>query len=746
MKQQQKERLQRLRMELTGFGLWLASLFLLLSLLSYGAGGAATNWLGVVGFGVAAGLVYLFGLSSYLLIGYGVLWGWRLLQERRPSDLRLECMSLSLLLFSSSLLLSILAESFPQAAYFFHQAVYTNTTFTPLPLPHEEWRAYLGGVPTYYVYADLPWFNLRHLLKPLGSTLAASALFISALLFLTHIEIRVVLEALRALCAEGWTRLLEWKRDRKEEQPVGMTLELAPSPLPSKTPPIFPAKGEPKRLLEIRPKREAPLPLPEGPSAEELPSDYALPPSNNLADPKKIDLESLKRDLQQKAEILEQTLQNFGIEARVGGIQCGPTITSFEVHPSTGVKVQRIQALEKDIALNLRARSIRMIAPIPGKAAVGIEVPNPHPQPVSFKEMLAAYHTEKEARTIPLLLGRAVNGDPVIRDLTKMPHLIIAGATGSGKSVCLNVIIMSILMTARPDEIKLLLVDPKKVELTAYDALPHMIAPVITEPAEALIALNWLVSEMEKRYEVLKQLGFRNIKAFNQRKADREREEALDLPIPERFPYFVAIIDELADLMISSSQDLETPITRIAQMARAVGIHLILATQRPSRDVITGLIKANFPARIAFNVANRLNSQIILDEVGAEKLLNNGDMLLLTPGQPALLRAQGAFVSDQEIEQTVQAIRQQAPPTYLIRSFQDDEVFSLLGKKGGERDALFEEARQLVIQRGAASTTLIQKVLKIGYPRAANLIFQLEEAGVIGPQEGARPRRVLARE
>ncbi|MFS8564167.1 MAG: DNA translocase FtsK [Rhabdochlamydiaceae bacterium] len=333
--------------------------------------------------------------------------------------------------------------------------------------------------------------------------------------------------------------------------------------------------------------------------------------------------------MKKKADILEESLMSFGIEAKVGEINCGPTITSFEVHPAIGVKVQRITALENDLALNLQAKSLRIIAPIPGKAAVGVEIPSPYPQEVSFKELLVNYQQSPKKFHIPILLGKTVLGEHLITDLAKMPHCLIAGATGSGKSVCINTIVMSIVMNARPDEIELIMVDPKKVELTQYTKLPHMIAPVITEAHGAYAALNWLVKEMQIRYDILKQLGLRNISAFNSRTINKEFEASLNISIPERMYAIVGIIDEFADLMMASSSDLETPIARIAQMARAVGIHLILATQRPSREVITGLIKANFPTRIAFKVASRVNSQIILDENGAESLLGNGDMLFL---------------------------------------------------------------------------------------------------------------------
>lgn len=476
-------------------------------------------------------------------------------------------------------------------------------------------------------------------------------------------------------------------------------------------------------------------------------TSYQVPLPSLLTNSKKGDQTSIKKDLRRQAEVLEETLLSFGIEAKVGQINCGPTITSFEVHPAIGVKVQKIKTLDNDIALNMEAKSIRIIAPIPGKAVVGIEVPNPQPQEVGFKDMLQAYQQSSQKFHIPILLGQAVNGDYVMSDLTKMPHCIIAGATGSGKSVCINTIIMSILLNAKPNQIKLLMVDPKKVELTPYTNLPHMLAPVITESQGAAAALNWMVKEMEKRYEILKLVGLRNIDGFNKRTPNLELEASLGREIPPDMPYIVGIIDELADLMMVASSDIETPIARIAQMARAVGIHLILATQRPSREVITGLIKANFPTRISFKVASRINSQIVLDETGAESLLGNGDMLFLPPGSSHLVRAQGAFIRDEDILAVVQHICNQAPPNYVIQSF--DRLHEIEGASGSsepedEFDSLFDQAKDVVLSTGNASTTFLQRKLKIGYARAASLMDQLERLGIVGPAEGSKPRKIFA--
>ena len=522
--------------------------------------------------------------------------------------------------------------------------------------------------------------------------------------------------------------------------------------------PLYNATKEPLKIRTFtEPKvKDTPLKEKQAPSKKELAiaaqrvyngdfTTYLLPPPSLLTNPKKVDQPTLKKDLRRQAEILEDTLLSFGIEAKVGEINCGPTITSFEVHPAVGVKVQKIKALENDIALKLEAKTIRIIAPIPGKAAVGVEVPSLCPQEVSFKEMLLGYQQSPRKFHIPVLLGKTVTGDNVISDLTKMPHCIIAGATGSGKSVCINTLIMSILMTARPDEIKLLMVDPKKVELTSYTNLPHMIAPVITEAHGAYAALNWLVKEMQNRYEILKQLGVRNIAAFNTRNIQKDFEASLSIQVPERMFAIVAIIDEFADLMMASSSDLETPIARIAQMARAVGIHLVLATQRPSREVITGLIKANFPTRISFKVASRINSQIIIDDNGAESLLGNGDMLFLPPGSSHLVRAQGAYISDEDINRIVNFISDQAQANYLIPSFDTMKADSGYMQDGEDspRDSLFDQAQSIVIETQNASTTFLQRKLKIGYARAASLMDELEAKGIIGPQDGSKPRRVI---
>lgn len=729
------------------------SLIMFLSLYSYNPQVAYDNWLGLLGFVIAFGLTFTFGLGSYLLIFYLGWLGIKFLSRGRLDHVKAKTFYFTLFLFSACILLNVIAETQAPFPSSLKQKVPIETVLLQLPYPQMHVRHNLGGVPFYYLYRDLPVLSLQHLLSNVGIFITFSiTAFVSTLLFT---ETKIAL--LGKFVKKYLLSFLQMYQSRKERKKSLLYSSLQQDQkqikIPENTPfprPIFPPQKRPfvkkevlakdfsetKRQIALKAQRVA-----NGDFA-----DYQIPMATLLHDPQKIDSPTLKKDVRRLAELLEETLLSFGIEAKVGEIHCGPTITSFEVHPAVGVKVQKIKTLENDIALNLQAKSIRIIAPIPGKAAVGVEIPSLISQEVSFKELLLMYQQQKKKFHVPILLGKTVSGETVMSDLTRMPHCIIAGATGSGKSVCINTIVMSILMNARPDEIKLLMIDPKKVELTGYTNLPHMIAPVITEAHGAYAALNWLVKEMQFRYEILKQLGLRNISAFNTRKKDASFEESLSIPIPEQMPLFVAIIDEFADLMMASSSDLETPIARIAQMARAVGIHLILATQRPSREVITGLIKANFPTRIAFKVASRINSQIILDETGAENLLGNGDMLFLPPGSSQLIRAQGTFISDEEIHRVITCICDQAPPKYLIPSFDSmprEQLQLLDGKTEETKDSLYKEAFSIVVETRNASTTYLQRKLKIGYARAASLMDELESNGVIGPQEGAKPRPIL---
>ena len=774
---------------------------MLLSLLSFAFGHETKNWLGLIGYTIGRIFHGAFGLGSYLLLAYIAWAGWRLLFSNPINNPRLKALFVAFLIVSVCILLSLIEDRYPSAGSFLGNSLYTN-------LWKRKLRYHLGGAPFYYLYKDMPVFNLHRMLNTAGVAIIFSSTLLASLLFLFKITPQQILRTFSLL----FRKLKEYFTPEKTEP-----LEKDPEPEVQKEPeqteesdfmrfvklriPGQPNSNQPQGIeepqtpqqdmLAIQPetnlkerpslsrkeisdrpkKKEAPEAPPPVQQEQEKPAvkpsspqrkreaaiaaqkvyngdfaGYTLPALSLLTTPKKVDQSTLKKDLRRQAEVLEETLSSFGIEAKVGQINCGPTITSFEVHPAIGVKVQKIKTLENDIALNMEAKSIRIIAPIPGKAAVGIEVPNAQPQEVGFKDMMSAYQQSGRKLHIPILLGKAVNGDYVMSDLTKMPHCIIAGATGSGKSVCINTIVMSILLNAKPDEIKLVMVDPKKVELTPYTKLPQMLAPVITEPQGACAALQWLVKEMENRYDTLKQLGVRNIEAFNGRTVNKDFEASLDKEIPDKMPYIVGIIDELADLMMVASNDIETPIARIAQMARAVGIHLILATQRPSREVITGLIKANFPTRISFKVASRVNSQIVLDEIGAESLLGNGDMLFLPPGASHLIRAQGAFVRDEDINAVVKHICDQAPPNYVIESFDRighlDESLSAKNTDAPS-DSMYSQALDIILSTGNASTTFLQRKLKIGYARAASLIDQLEMQGIVGPADGSKPRKIL---
>lgn len=743
---------------------------LFLSLLSFSQGHETYNLLGLMGYSTGFFLHAAFGLSSYILCLFIGWIGWRLLFNKSLNQLALKTLYIAVFMISTSMLASVFEAQQPKLASQLFQYLY------PV-MKNSAFHYHLGGAPFYYIYRDLPYFSLEKALNWFGVTCLFATTWLASLLFLTKLSPLHLYYAIKNSIPEIKPIKLSFpsRSENTSEEPAekpsieptesdfmryvklripqSLAQDSKAQPLneliaiqPEQEPKTRPSMSKKEGRSAPKPQREAPALEPPARHSERSPdlNSYQLPSLSLLTNAKKVDQSNLKQNLKKQAEVLEETLMSFGIEAKVGQINCGPTINSFEVHPAVGVKVQKIKTLENDIALNMEAKSIRIIAPIPGKAAVGIEVPNPYPQEVSFKEMITAYQQGRDKFRIPILLGKAVNGDYVMSDLTKWPHCIIAGATGSGKSVCINTIIMSILLNARPDEIKLIMVDPKKVELTPYTAIPHMLAPVITEPRDACAALNWLVREMEKRYEVLKVIGVRNIDAFNNRTPNKDLESALDIAIPEKMPYIVGIIDELADLMMVASQDIETPIARIAQMARAVGIHLILATQRPSREVITGLIKANFPTRISFKVASRVNSQIVLDEIGADSLLGNGDMLFLPPGTSHLLRAQGAYIRDEDIAAVVKYINQQAPPQYIIQSFKQSE-FTLDNEESNESpaDSLYEQALDTILSTGNASTTFLQRKLKIGYARAASLIDQLESRGVVGPTEGAKPRKIL---
>jgi len=460
-------------------------------------------------------------------------------------------------------------------------------------------------------------------------------------------------------------------------------------------------------------------------------------------------------DVQQNAQTIRDTLAEFNIEVEMEGANIGPKVTQYTLKPPSGVKLTRITALETNIALNLAAQTLRIEAPIPGQRAVGIEVPNRKAADVRLYGVLTSKQWKTDREPLAFAIGKDISGEAVVGELNKMPHLLIAGQTGSGKSVMINTLLTSLLYRNAPSEMKLILVDPKQVEMAPYEDIPHLLTPVITEPEKTISALKWAVNEMERRYKLLAEEKFRDIKSYNQKiqsgnkKISVEDADGNEQQVDDgAMPYIVIVIDELADLMMVAARDVEALIVRLAQKARAVGIHLVLATQRPSVDVITGLIKANIPARIAFTVASQIDSRTILDQIGAEKLLGQGDMLMLTPSMSKPKRIQGAWVMDEEVIKITDHLRMQSAPQY------NDEIISqpvqLNGKGGvvmdfsGEGgDDMYKDAVRVVVESGKASTSLLQRRLRVGYARAARIIEEMEEQGIIGPADGARPREVL---
>jgi S-DNA-T family DNA segregation ATPase FtsK/SpoIIIE len=564
------------------------------------------------------------------------------------------------------------------------------------------------------------------------------------------------------------------KTDDAEKTETEKTEEPKAEPVITIADGSVPAAPAPKpRLLPRKPK---PITVASTPMI----GNYQLPPFDFLqhADMTLKPTES-KEELMANARLMQQTLAQFGIEVSLGDITKGPTITRYELHPAPGVKLEKITALSNNIAAALKAERILILAPVPGKSSVGVEVPNLIKTKVIMRDLFESDEWRNTKARIPIALGKDVYGHPIIADLAEMPHCLIAGSTGSGKSVCINSIIASLLYRFSPDQLRFVMIDPKVVELQQYNALPHLVVPVVTDPKKVLLALRWVVNEMEKRYQIFARVGVRNIKSFNDRPKDKPLpQQEMELPlsakkekveagadgfavqvdeqivvpreddiiIPEKLSYIVVIIDELADLMLVAPADVEMAIARITQMARAAGIHCIVATQRPSVDVITGVIKANIPARIAFQVASRVDSRTILDAMGADKLLGKGDMLYLPPGSGNLKRAQGALITDKELEDIVGFIARQAKPSY------EADIHKQLSKPSANTDIesgidedeeIIQQCIEVIRSEQKASVSLLQRRLRLGYGRAARIMDELENRGIVGESNGAEPREIL---
>lgn len=745
--------------ELAGLLCLFVVLFTLISLLSYspadpsihhvGAGADIHNLFGLVGAQVSGLLIGLFGLGAFwfpLLILFVSI---HLFTGGDRSRLARLLFGGTLLIVGTGSFFAFFASHYP---LFGEQVSAGGLVGLPLKTALIRYSNFVGGV----IIVLLIWL--------VGFILATGF----SLLAFARASGRLLTRMGQAVWAQAAKQYQQWKSQRRDRRyqvrPPGKVAKekggFSPADgdpgdrffadasldsLDAKAPPEKPSRSakrpEPPEPSEKKPKesgakirifkprlltREAADPQPAGRPALEL-----------LADPEPrsgTDEQALK----QRSQLLENKLEDFGVKGKIVAVMSGPVITTFEYEPASGVKINKIVNLADDIALALSALSVRIVAPIPGKSVIGIEIPNTRRELVRLKDVVNSPRFKNSDSLLTLALGKDMVGEPVVSDLDKMPHLLIAGATGTGKSVGLNAMICSLLYRARPQDIKFIMIDPKKIELSLYDGIPHLISPVVTDPRKATQALFWAVNEMERRYERLSAMKVRNIRRYNrkveQMQADGEKKGL------EKLPYLVLIIDELADLMMVSSKDVENALTRLAQMARAAGIHLILATQRPSVDVITGVIKANFPTRLSFQVSSRTDSRTILDTNGAEQLLGQGDMLFLPPGTATLQRIHGAYISEEEVSRITGFFKGQKQPEY------DKSVLdSGPSDKNAEFDEKYDEAVAFVTKMGEASVSMVQRHLKIGYNRTLRILKKMESEGIIGPAEGLKPRKVLVR-
>jgi len=721
--------------ELLGVLLLAASVIVGLSVVSYDPADLSyfvstpnkplSNIIGIIGAYLAAGLYFLAGTACYVLPLLTLFWAGALFLRHKVHKVALTFIGCAVLTASTSGLFSLFTQDHSTAS--FQNGGIIGFTLSNFMV---RYFSYIGA----YVFMGL--------LVVLSLLLATDLLVIPLIKNFFKMTFTLLKKS---------TKLFKWKKisfrtGRKKPVvpaatvPTSKKIEMARSAEVKK--PVKPAPNVvPQAKVDVpkpQPKEDVSgrKPAPKAKPAKTKPkTEYILPSMDLLNSTPPIEERKIEGDTKVSSEILEGTLRDFGIEAKVVQVNQGPVITRYELQPATGVKINKITALSDDIALAMKAASIRIVAPVPGKGTVGVEVPNSESAMVYLKELLEADDYKDIDSKLKLALGKSISGNPVVTDLSDMPHLLIAGTTGSGKTVCVNCLIMSLLFNASPDELKFLMVDPKMVELAMFNGLPHMISPVVTEPKKVSSALSWVVTEMENRYKVFAEVGVRNIDAYNEKVKSGKIEGATDV-----MAYIVVIIDELADLMLVAQVDIESAITRLAQLSRAVGIHIVLATQRPSVDVITGVIKANFPARISFKVASKVDSRTVLDMNGADKLLGKGDMLFLEPGTEKPIRAQGGLVSDGEMEKVIEFIKAQRPPDY------NEDIISVQKKKSHrtfEKDEVYDEAVRVVLASRQASVSMLQRKLGLGYTRAARLIDMMEEEGIVGPYQGSKPRDIL---
>jgi S-DNA-T family DNA segregation ATPase FtsK/SpoIIIE len=667
--------------EILGIGLLGIFIFLLVSLLSYHpldpsfntlAEGAARNLCGKVGSYITDILIQLFGMLSYFLPVVTLLFSVFYLRKKDPPHILVLSSGLTLLFLSMSVILQLMIG---------------RLQIKGVVIP---FSGFLGLILEK---------TLVNLFSYFGSYLISAILFLISIFLIVQAPMLSLLEIRIAR-----------RKSVEHRKEIKVAEEKQPEP-----------KAEKKAVQE----------------SFEFFKDigpYKLPPVSLLDNIEKKEVKIDKESIQLNASILEKKLKDYGINGRVSEVKPGPVITMYEFEPAPGIKVSRISNLADDLAMALSAVSIRIIAPIPGKAVVGIEIPNKIRQTVYFREIVESELFGASQSYLTLALGKTIAGEPYVAELTKMPHLLVAGSTGSGKSVSLNSMICSILYKATPVNVRFLMIDLKMLELSFYDGIPHLLLPVVTNPKNAKTSLRWLIDEMERRYTMMAEMGVRSIEKYNQKTAKLEQ-EGKDI-----LPYIVVVIDELADLMMVSTREVEEYIARLAQMARASGIHLILATQRPSVDVLTGIIKANFPARISCQVSSKVDSRTILDANGAESLLGYGDMLFMTPGLSKLQRIHGPFVSEGEIKRIVGFLKEQSVPLY------QNEILEEKDEKAEDEeidDEKYKEAVEFVTDRGEASISMVQRRFRIGYNRAARIVERMERDGVVGPSDGVKPREVL---
>jgi len=704
---------------------------------------------GTFGVAVKEGFTFFFGdIASYLFPLLLIYWSIRLIQNRGFDKIYIKLIAVAVFTISLCALLSLPYYNQPEL---------------------RDRALRLGGLVGNFITND--WgLSVPHHIGLVGSVILFIVLLVPSLLIATE-----TLFYRFFVSAWSWTLGLkgteapppaeteeeppEEKPDRKKPAKIFKRKETSRIFTPDLVDEVKKKKGSKESLEEIpldplQDMIEGSVDAKSSPSVPKKPSaKYKLPPLSLLLDPPPVEETMSDEEIQENSEILEKTLADFGIEAKVIQVTQGPVVTLFALKPAPGVKINRIVSLENDLAMALRAIKVRILAPIPGKAAVGIEVPNRKVTGVYLKETLTCEKMKRARSQLAFGLGKTISGDPFVGDLAKMPHLLIAGATGSGKSVCLNSIIASILFRQSPDHVKFIIIDPKRVEMSVYQAIPHLMAPVVCEPRKAAAALAWAVELMEERYKTLAGLGVRNIDSYNTLVLSDKPHKKLMGKEVKYMPHLAIVIDELADLMMIAKNEVEEYVIRLAQLSRAVGIHLVIATQRPSVNVITGIIKANFPTRIAFQVSSKVDSRTIIDMNGAETLLGRGDMLFYHAGAPKPIRIQGAFVSEDEVEALTDFIREEQKAIYVKEDFEirvqekkeqapaESRAVKVTDETTDED--LYEQALRLVLEHKKASVSLIQRRLKIGYARAGRLMDMMEEEGIVGPYQGSKPRDLL---